>query len=227
MNRKENMRRVNNLKRNERDKQIIGNQFNYLVVIGKSAKKSKNGIRHFWCQCTKCGGLRCVAGTDLKNGRAKQCKNCANKTHDKSRNNNPEYCTWINMKSRCLNKNSEDYKWYGERGITVCKRWKNSFQNFLNDMGNKPTSKHSIERIDNNKGYYPENCKWEIPTKQTWNRRGRSSSNSKFKGVWKQGNKWEASITRNKITYYLGLFDTEIEAKETYENKRIDLERSK
>ncbi len=128
------------------------------------------------------------------------------------------------MKARCLNKNSEDYKWYGERGITVCRRWKNNFQNFLKDMGRRPSSNHTIERIDNNKGYYPENCKWEIPTKQAWNRRGRSSSNSKFKGVWKQGNKWEANITRNKITYYLGLFDTEIEAKEAYENKRIELE---
>jgi len=80
------------------------------------------------------------------------------------------YRTWQNMKNRCYNENVQCHKNYGGRGICVCREWKNSFINFYNDMGDVPDG-HSLERIDNDKGYSPENCKWATKKVQTNNAR--------------------------------------------------------
>jgi hypothetical protein len=83
--------------------------------------------------------------------------------------NIPGYNSWRGMISRCHHKKDRVYRLYGGRGIRVCNRWRMSFINFIEDMGLRPSGSHSIERVDNNKGYYPENCIWATPDIQSRN----------------------------------------------------------
>lgn len=82
----------------------------------------------------------------------------------------PEYQIWLQMKGRCQNPNNKRYKYYGGRGITVCQEWAESFPKFLEDMGRRPYPQASIDRIDVNKGYCKENCRWADPITQAQNR---------------------------------------------------------
>jgi len=82
----------------------------------------------------------------------------------------PEYKTWCGIIQRCENPNNSAYDRYGDRGITICSRWRNSFAAFIEDMGRRPSTKHSIERIDNELGYFSGNCKWATGSEQARNK---------------------------------------------------------
>ena len=82
-----------------------------------------------------------------------------------------EYCAWRSMLTRCLNRKNNRYRYYGGRGIRVCSRWLSSFQNFYADMGLKPSSKHTLDRIDGSGGYEPGNCRWATYRQQNRNNR--------------------------------------------------------
>lgn len=110
------------------------------------------------------------------------------------------YRTWQNMWTRCRNPNHPAYKNYGGRGITVCDRWK-SFASFLEDMGERPP-RLCIGRIDNNKGYYKENCRWETRLEQNKNRRVVGV------GFDKETGRWRARIWRRGKLYVVGRFKT-------------------
>ena len=82
----------------------------------------------------------------------------------------PTYRSWQSMKQRCFNKNNPAFSKYGGAGITVCSRWENSFQNFVEDMGTRPSLDYSIDRINNNKGYSKRNCRWATRQEQQRNK---------------------------------------------------------
>ena len=125
-----------------------------------------------------------------------------------------EYKIWVGMKSRCFNKNNYCYLKYGGNGVTVCDDWKESFESFYRDMGPRPSKKHSIDRIDNSKGYNKDNCRWATATIQSRNQ-GRSLKNtSGFRGIhFRQDcNKWSARITVDGKRIVLGVFKEKHEA---------------
>lgn len=146
---------------------LAGKTFGRLTVVSYERPGWK-------CRCS-CGVEKVVGGYDLRSGKVKSC-GCLNMdmgriAHENSVQRFPEYLVWKNMKSRCYNPKMAQYKDYGGRGITVCERWRNSFKDFLSDMGHRPSDQHSLHRKDNDAPYGPENCCWATKKTQMYCRR--------------------------------------------------------
>jgi len=120
----------------------------------------------------------------------------------------PTYNTWSGIIKRCNNQKNPAYNSYGGRGITVCEDWL-KFENFYEDMGKKPNGL-TIERIDNDKGYYKENCCWDTPVQQARNRRLQKSNKTGKAGVYwdKQRQKYRVRITEENKRHHIGRFPT-------------------
>lgn len=151
---------------------LTGRKFNCLTVVKQI---SKSGGRVMWeCSCD-CGKTTIVAAGNLRGSQVKSC-GCLRSKSSKERSTThgmsetPEFYLWLTMIQRCENPNDKAFKNYGGRGIKVCERW-HKFENFIADMGRRPTDGLQLDRKDNDGGYCPENCRWVTPTTNCNNRR--------------------------------------------------------
>lgn len=111
-----------------------------------------------------------------------------------------EFRAWCSMRTRCLNKKCKAYKNYGGRGIEVCQRWLQSFENFLEDMGLSPTDSHTLERNNNSLGYCKENCSWATKVQQSNNRR--NSIKYEYRGLTKSLSEWAETLGKRRGLLY-------------------------
>ena len=143
---------------------MIGDVFGKLTVLSKAKLP---GRTRWLCQC-ECGQQKTILAYNLKSGASRSC-GCVVRT--KKNTARPEYQIWSNMKGRCFTPSANFYERYGGRGVTVCDRWKNSFSDFYDDMGERPGPRYSLDRYPNKDGNYePGNVRWATDVDQANNR---------------------------------------------------------
>lgn len=185
---------------------LIDQRFGRLLVLNRQPNKGNSTM--WLCNCV-CGKNVVVYGINLKRGLTKSC-GCLHKeaikeacgTHGMV--DTPEYNSWTAIKSRCYNPKNPKYKNYGARGITMSDEWKNDFMAFYNDMGPRPSPEHSIDRKDNDKGYYKDNCRWATGREQNNNRR--NNLLYEFDGAWKSLAEWCRVLEMNYHTVYQRIY---------------------
>lgn len=204
----------------------IGTKFTRLTVLSK--EDSRKGHTMYRCLCD-CGTEKIIRGSALlcKNTSSCGCLNSElaakwgrdSATHKMSKS--PEFNSWRHLIARCYNKKNAKYKNYGARGIKVCDRWLNSFENFFSDMGKKPSSNHSIDRRDNDGNYEPSNCRWGTMQQQASNKtytvRIPLSSGAT---IHQAGLAKELGITPHAIEYHLEKGKTGDEIISHFKNKK-------
>lgn len=203
---------------------LAGNRFGRLIAIEMLNKSTYQG-RIWFCQCD-CGNTHLVSRAMLVSGKVRSC-GCLLREHAVSLSrthglsHTPEWMAWHTMRDRCNNPNNQAYESYGGRGITVCPQWQDSFETFYCDMGSRP-EKMSLDRINNNLGYSPQNCRWVDRSTQQHNQRISSRNTSGIRGVSNlQTGKYLAQLMVNNKLVLNRTFDSFDEA--VSERKRAEL----
>lgn len=159
---------------------LSGMKFGRLTVLHRVPAPSSTTSRSVFWMCTcDCGKNHITSTNSIRVGDSKSCGCLRNEQNAVAslkhgyaiKGHTPEYRSWAHMIQRCYNPNNDSYCYYGARGITVCPRWRNSFENFLQDMGRKPDPLLTIERINVNGNYEPGNCIWIPRSEQPKNTR--------------------------------------------------------
>jgi hypothetical protein len=171
------------MKRKPKNASVVGQRFGRYVIQSEAAPErrpnNRGNVRRVVALCD-CGNERTVHLQNLTSGKSQSC-GCLSAEVTSIRETvhgdtgSAEHACWSGMIQRCENPNVENWHRYGGRGIMVCERWRVSYASFLADMGRKPSPDHSIERIDNNGDYDPQNCKWATAEEQRLNQRPRKA----------------------------------------------------
>lgn len=186
--------------RNIRFLKLEGEKFGKLLVLSKVEKRGPRGEVYWRCKCD-CGNESETRASGLKSGKATSC-GCSKGFRKHLMTASGTFKSWESMKQRCLNPKAPDYPNYGGRGIVICKRWQNSFDNFFADMGLRP-DETSLDRIDVNGNYEPKNCRWATRSEQQRNKRGSIYYLAKEHGLttkllaWRLASGWDLTIALN------------------------------
>lgn len=207
--------------------ELLGERFGRLTVIASS--ESVKGSAFWSCKCD-CGKTTTVSSYSLRHGKTESC-GCLQRELVSLRRTSHGltghrlYRVYGGMMQRCFNEADIGFKNYGGRGITVCDRWLESFENFYSDMIMGYSSGLQLDRKDNDGNYAPENCRWVTKQQNSFNRRKRCDSASSYKGVYrlKGTDKWRVYIAKGGKSHYLGTFSDEVLAARVYDSAAKEL----
>lgn len=166
---------------------LLGRICGRLTVVAFS--ETRNARAYWECRC-ECGSITFVASCNLRDSASKPVRSCgcllretaarmgaSQRRHGEAAERTPEYTAWLNIQTRCHNPHAANWKYYGAMGVEVCDRWRGSFEDFLSDVGRRPSDRHSIDRFPNPYGNYePGNVRWATTLEQRHNRREKAVS---------------------------------------------------
>ena len=181
---------------------VTNQKFGRLTGVERRGSKNKDTLWLFDCEC---GNQKIIRLDDVRSGRTKSCgcfnsENTGNRFRKHGLRQTHEYNVWCWMKARCYSPNTTGYVNYGGRGVYVCDKWMDNFAAFYADMGPRPSSKHSIDRIDNDGPYSLENCRWATRTDQ--NNNTRRNIKYSYDGCHLTISEWANKLGVDRTTIY-------------------------